>query len=276
MNTPRISSSLRIKQSSSSIRSLVPEYLSNKIWSPTLTSLYPLTPMPHSVPARTSDASSLKRLSDSFESKQPQEVLAEAIKRFAPKIVVACSFGAEDVVLVDMVHRIDPSIPLFYLDTDFLFPETYATRDRIIQQYGLKPAQVIQVKSLLTPEQQAELPGTAKYEEAKRVQKEAGAKEADSETGAAKPEDVPKIKAIIVENPDAAGPFGAKAIGDPANELAAPAIVNANADADVDVCSVADASASADVAYKSLQFFRQHHQSSNFHRKKKFCRKKKK
>lgn len=103
----------------------------------------------------------LKRLSDAFESKQPQAVLTEAVKRYAPKIVVACSFGAEDVVLVDMVHRIDPSIPLFYLDTDFLFPETYATRDRIIQQYALKPAQVIQVQSLLTPDQQAAQHGPA-------------------------------------------------------------------------------------------------------------------
>ena len=93
---------------------------------------------------------------ESFEAKQPQEVLASAIERYAPKIVLACSFGAEDVVLVDMVHRIDPSIPLFYLDTDFLFPETYAVRDRIIEQYDLKPAQVLQVKSLLTPERQAE------------------------------------------------------------------------------------------------------------------------
>ena len=39
--------------------------------------------------------------------------------------------------------------------------------------------------------------------------------------------DVPPIQAIIVENPDVAGPFGAKSIGEPANELAAPAIVNA-------------------------------------------------
>ncbi|MEI8041246.1 MAG: xanthine dehydrogenase family protein molybdopterin-binding subunit, partial [Verrucomicrobiota bacterium] len=39
--------------------------------------------------------------------------------------------------------------------------------------------------------------------------------------------DVPKIRAIIVENADAAGPFGAKSIGEPANELAAPAVVNA-------------------------------------------------
>ena len=39
--------------------------------------------------------------------------------------------------------------------------------------------------------------------------------------------DVPPIKTIIVENEDAAGPFGAKSIGEPANELAAPAILNA-------------------------------------------------
>ncbi|WP_455245416.1 phosphoadenylyl-sulfate reductase [Petrachloros mirabilis] len=98
---------------------------------------------------------------DSFETKQPQEVLAAAIERYADKIVLACSFGAEDVVLVDMVHRIDPTVPLFYLDTDFLFPETYATRDRIIERYKLQSAQVLSVKSLLTPERQAEQYGDA-------------------------------------------------------------------------------------------------------------------
>ena len=39
--------------------------------------------------------------------------------------------------------------------------------------------------------------------------------------------DVPNIQAIVVENPDVAGPFGAKSIGEPANELAAPAVANA-------------------------------------------------
>ena len=103
----------------------------------------------------------LQAWGESFEARQPQEVLAAAIERYEPKIVLACSFGAEDVVLVDMVHRIDPSVPLFYLDTDFLFPETYATRDRVIERYGLQPQQVIQVKSLLTPEQQAAQYGEA-------------------------------------------------------------------------------------------------------------------
>jgi CO/xanthine dehydrogenase Mo-binding subunit len=39
--------------------------------------------------------------------------------------------------------------------------------------------------------------------------------------------DVPPITPVIIENEDALGPFGAKSIGEPTNELAAPAIINA-------------------------------------------------
>ena len=39
--------------------------------------------------------------------------------------------------------------------------------------------------------------------------------------------DVPRIKTIIVENEDKLGPFGAKSVGEPTNEIAAPAVVNA-------------------------------------------------
>lgn len=106
-------------------------------------------------------AATLTSWGESLESKQPQDVLASAIQRYAPKIVLACSFGAEDVVLVDMVHRINPSVPLFYLDTDFLFPETYETRDRIAERYDLKPMQLLQIKSQLTPNEQAHQYGDA-------------------------------------------------------------------------------------------------------------------
>lgn len=43
--------------------------------------------------------------------------------------------------------------------------------------------------------------------------------------------DMPEVKTVLVENPDPAGPFGAKSIGEPATEIAAPAIVNAIAHA---------------------------------------------
>jgi phosphoadenosine phosphosulfate reductase len=103
----------------------------------------------------------LRALSDSFESKQPQDILACALKQYGSSIVLACSFGAEDVVLVDMIMKIDPRAKLFYLDTDFLFKETHGVKDRLIAKYGLKPEQVIQMKSLLTPEEQAAQYGDA-------------------------------------------------------------------------------------------------------------------
>ncbi|MFQ5991187.1 MAG: phosphoadenylyl-sulfate reductase [Nitrospiraceae bacterium] len=103
----------------------------------------------------------LRSLNDSLESKQPQDVLAYALDQYLDQIVLACSFGAEDVVLVDMIHRIKPGVPLLYLDTDFLFKETYEVMDRIVAKYALQPDQVIRVTSRLTPEEQATRYGEA-------------------------------------------------------------------------------------------------------------------
>jgi len=103
----------------------------------------------------------LKALNASFESKQPQDLLAYALGQYGPNIILACSFGAEDVVLVDMIQRVNPRTKLFYLDTDFLFQETHEVKNRLIAKYGLTSEQVIQVKSLLTPEQQAAQHGEA-------------------------------------------------------------------------------------------------------------------
>lgn len=86
-----------------------------------------------------------------FEHAPVEDLLAFAVDTF-PSIVLACSFGAEDVVLVSMLQQIRPGTDIFYLDTDFHFQETYETRDRLADQYGI---QFIQVKPELTPEEQA-------------------------------------------------------------------------------------------------------------------------
>jgi len=95
-----------------------------------------------------------------FEHSTAEEVLRWAVETF-PNITLACSFGAEDVVLVDMLHKIKPTADIFYLDTDFHFAETYATRDRLQQAYNI---QFIRVASSLTPEQQAEQLGDKLWE----------------------------------------------------------------------------------------------------------------
>ena len=106
----------------------------------------------------------IKAVAKKFEAQGPQDVLQYVLDRFSPRIILACSFGAEDVALVDMIHRVKPDTPLFYLDTDFLFPETYALRDRIVDHYGLSANQVLQVKSLLTPDQQTSQHGESLWE----------------------------------------------------------------------------------------------------------------
>jgi phosphoadenosine phosphosulfate reductase len=86
-----------------------------------------------------------------LESASPEAILQYAVETF-PNITFACSFGAEDVVLVDMLQKISPKTDIFYLDTDFHFKETYETRDKMEEIYGLK---FVQVKPAITPEEQA-------------------------------------------------------------------------------------------------------------------------
>ncbi|MUT68224.1 phosphoadenylyl-sulfate reductase [Paenibacillus sp. NEAU-GSW1] len=98
----------------------------------------------------------VKQKAEELENATPEEILAYAVETF-PNITFACSFGAEDVVLVDMLQKVSPKTDIFYLDTDFHFKETYETRDRMVERYPGIP--FVQVKPLITPEEQAEQHG---------------------------------------------------------------------------------------------------------------------
>ena len=54
-----------------------------------------------------------------------------ALDAYDGKVAIASSFGAEDVVLIDIASRRRLPFRVFTLDTDFLFPETYALIDEI-------------------------------------------------------------------------------------------------------------------------------------------------
>ncbi|MFS0724443.1 phosphoadenylyl-sulfate reductase [Paenibacillus sp. 1P07SE] len=90
-----------------------------------------------------------------LEHASPEAILKYAVETF-PNISFACSFGAEDVVIVDMLQKISPGTDIFYLDTDFHFKETYETRDKMIERYGIK---FVEVKPELTPQEQAQQHG---------------------------------------------------------------------------------------------------------------------
>jgi phosphoadenylyl-sulfate reductase (thioredoxin) len=79
----------------------------------------------------------LAALSRSLEGRPPAEILGAAAERFRP-IAVACSFGPEDLVLVDVIAQARLPVEVFTLDTTFLFAETYALWTRVEERYGLR------------------------------------------------------------------------------------------------------------------------------------------
>ena len=69
-----------------------------------------------------------------LKSKTPQEVLTWALGSYQ-KVALASSFGAEDVVLIDMIAKIQPEAHVFTLDTGRLNAETYEVIAKIQQKY---------------------------------------------------------------------------------------------------------------------------------------------
>lgn len=74
---------------------------------------------------------------DSMETKPAQELLTWAIGKFHPRLTLSASFGApEGMVLIDMLHRIDPASRVFVIDTGRLHSATYELIDRVRDRYG--------------------------------------------------------------------------------------------------------------------------------------------
>jgi phosphoadenosine phosphosulfate reductase len=72
-----------------------------------------------------------------LEGRMPQEILAWATQRFAPDVILTCSFQHDGVVLAHMVTSIAPWVPVVFLNTGFHFPETLSYRDEIVARFGL-------------------------------------------------------------------------------------------------------------------------------------------
>ena len=73
-----------------------------------------------------------------FEKGSAVALLQWALKTFGKKLAVASSFGAEDVVLIDLVMKLDHDIRIFTLDTGRLNEETYEVMDAVRRKYGIK------------------------------------------------------------------------------------------------------------------------------------------
>jgi len=88
--------------------------------------------------AKTADETLGEIQAGALERMDAEELLRWGIERFHPRLVLSCSFGApEGLVLLDMMHRLEPGSRVFTLDTGRLPQATHDLIDRVRDRYGI-------------------------------------------------------------------------------------------------------------------------------------------
>lgn len=84
------------------------------------------------------------RLNDRYRHHAAIEVLRRAVTDpDLGKVALVSSFGAESVVLLHMVSVVAPGLPVLFIDTQMLFPETLAYQREVAAKLGLTNVQII-------------------------------------------------------------------------------------------------------------------------------------
>ncbi|MDL4842693.1 phosphoadenylyl-sulfate reductase [Aquibacillus rhizosphaerae] len=103
---------------------------------------------------------------DPFEGLNPTDatkgaaqVLDWAYETYGESVKYACSFGAEGMVLIDLISKVKEDAEIVFLDTDLHFQETYDLIDKVKKRYP--NLNIIMKKPDLTLEEQGKEHGSA-------------------------------------------------------------------------------------------------------------------
>ncbi|MFQ5483381.1 MAG: phosphoadenylyl-sulfate reductase [Nitrospinaceae bacterium] len=73
-----------------------------------------------------------------YETQSAPQILEWALTEFGSRLGVASSFGMEDMVLIDMLHKIGGDATVFTLDTGRLPEETFEIMEKTRRHYGIE------------------------------------------------------------------------------------------------------------------------------------------
>ena len=97
------------------------------------------------------DFTVLDRQADQLESAETGDILLWAWEHVGPRLALSTAFGASGLVLIDIASRVLPELPIFTIDTGYLFSETLELKSRLERKYGV---QIESVTPELTVEEQ--------------------------------------------------------------------------------------------------------------------------
>jgi len=80
----------------------------------------------------------LEKVNNELTGKSAEDILKWAFDTFKDRIVFASSFGAEDVVVIDLISKINPSAKIITIDTGRLPDETYELMEDTRKKYNVE------------------------------------------------------------------------------------------------------------------------------------------
>lgn len=72
-----------------------------------------------------------------LENESAEERVRWALEAFGDKVVMTTSFGIQSAVMLHLVTRIAPGMPVIFIDTGYLFPETYRFAQELTERLSL-------------------------------------------------------------------------------------------------------------------------------------------
>ena len=78
------------------------------------------------------------RLDAELRHAHPRTIIEAAVETFGERLALVSSFGAESAVLLDLMAKVKPDIPVLFLDTGMLFGQTLDYRKSLAAHLGLK------------------------------------------------------------------------------------------------------------------------------------------
>ena len=68
---------------------------------------------------------------------EAEALLDRVLEQYPGRVCTTCSFQAEDMVVLNMLRKRIPDVPVLFLDTGYHFKETYLYRDRMTAAWKL-------------------------------------------------------------------------------------------------------------------------------------------
>ncbi|MBT8035978.1 MAG: phosphoadenylyl-sulfate reductase [Verrucomicrobiae bacterium] len=79
----------------------------------------------------------VEKVNAAFESMTAPERISWMHKQFGSRLMLSSSFGLQAAVMLHLVSENAPEMPVVWLDTGYLFPETYQYAEQLIERLSL-------------------------------------------------------------------------------------------------------------------------------------------